>query len=74
MYPNPVKNKLNITSSAAFIDSVEVFDILNKRVISASLDSMNQGTIDVSKLENAVYFITIKTDRGTVTRKFIKNQ
>jgi hypothetical protein len=74
IYPNPVKDKLNISSSTAFIESVEVFDILNKRVISSSLGSMNQGSIDVSKLDNAVYFITIKTDRGSVTKKFIKNQ
>ena len=33
-----------------------------------------QQVIDVANLETGIYFINIKTDKGNIVRRFIKNE
>ena len=68
MYPNPVKNTLNIKSQEA-ISNVAVYDLLGKVVISSN--KVN-NFLDVSALSNGVYIIKLTSDKGVVTKKFVK--
>ena len=68
MFPNPVKNKLNIESKDA-ITNVAVFDLLGKEVISSNIV---KNTLDVSTLSNGVYIIKLTSDKGVATKKFVK--
>ncbi len=70
VYPNPTQDVWNINSSEV-IDSVEIFDILGKRV--AYINSDNQAmTIDASSFDAGTYFATINTKVGSQTMKLIK--
>jgi len=66
LYPNPVSDFLNITTSLS-LNSYEVYDVLGKVVLKASDTKSNQ--IDVSKLNKGIYLI--KFD-DKIVEKFIK--
>ena len=68
MYPNPVKNTLNIKSQDA-ISNVAVYDLLGKEVISSNNVS---NTLDVSALSNGVYLIRLTSNKGVATKRFVK--
>ena len=68
LYPNPVKDALNITTDKN-VQKVEVVDILGKTVLSSKADSKN---INVSSLNAGVYLIVITSENGVSTKKFIK--
>lgn len=68
VFPNPAKDILHIkfkNSGEAF--SVAISDV-NGRLIS---ESQNTHSIDLSGIVNGMYYATIKTDRQTVTKKFM---
>ena len=68
IYPNPVKDILNIESNKDF-QSVEIFNSLGQKVLQSK-----QKQINTSKLSAGVYMIQIKDSKNQVTsKKFIKN-
>jgi len=70
IYPNPVNNVLNISvKNEMTINSLSITD-LNGRVVSTSSSSTS---IDVSNLSSGVYFVSIETNEGKGTSKFVKN-
>ena len=72
VYPNPANNVLNITSSE-IIDNVEVLDIVGRVIISKTLRSSNY-ILDVSGLNNNVYFINYSINGIINTKKVIVNK
>jgi len=69
IYPNPVKEVLRIESGGLKINKLKIID-LSGRIIQQSDGSTNQ--INVSSLPQGIYFIMIETEKGFVTKKFIK--
>jgi hypothetical protein len=67
-YPNPVSNVLNINSQET-IQSVEVFNLLGKKVLSTK--NVN-GSLDVSSLSKSVYILKLTSDNGVSTKRFVK--
>jgi len=71
LYPNPVKDVLNVKTKGANIDSIEIFSMFGMRIEKTpTLGSSN--TIDVSDLAVGTYFIRFTSGEDVVTRKFIK--
>ncbi len=70
VYPNPVKNVLNISSKAS-VDTVTVYDILGKVVLTAS-PAMVSPSIDMSGLSSGTYLVTVKIGNASKTVKVIK--
>jgi hypothetical protein len=69
IYPNPVKNELRIESGELTIENVEIADLQGKTVSTFN----NAGNkINVSHLSAGIYLLKIKTDKGVVTGKFVK--
>jgi Leucine-rich repeat (LRR) protein len=70
LYPNPVKDLLNLQAKNGIaIQSVEIYNIVGQLILALP----NAGkTIDVSSLESGSYFIKINTDSGSTSTKFIK--
>lgn len=69
--PNPMKNTISISNdSDAVLSSIEIVDLNGKIVKKVTGDLANQ--INVSNLSSGVYFVTINSDKGTVTKKVIK--
>jgi hypothetical protein len=68
--PNPVSKTLRIN----FImheSKIQILDMSGKLLISKNADS-NIVEMDVSSLQNGIYFIRIQLQNGSLTRKFIK--
>jgi hypothetical protein len=71
LYPNPAGDEIRIAFSGREIQEFRytVSDILGKTVIPESLST---GVIDISSLNNGLYFITLKDGKGMHALKFIK--
>ena len=77
MYPNPTTGKLHVvwTLCATTIQNIEIFDVLGRTVATHALPEYalpTKITIDISHLEQGMYFIRIQTNNETITRKIIK--
>lgn len=69
LYPNPANTIVQIVSDELF-KSVEVFDIVSKRITFYN-DKTNSLTIDVSNYSNGIYFI--KIDGKTVQKIIVEH-
>lgn len=70
IYPNPATNQLNfLVKNNSTIDDISINDISGKMIYKSNSIS---NTIDVSNLSAGVYFVTFKSDKNSVTKKFIK--
>ena len=72
IYPNPTNGILNIVSAKAPIMSVEVYDVQGRAITNAIVSNQEQYQIDISRLETAMYFITINTAQGSITKRIIR--
>ncbi|MEO8088438.1 MAG: T9SS type A sorting domain-containing protein [Bacteroidota bacterium] len=74
IYPNPARNKLTVGSKQYAIKSIEVCDILGKKLMSEHFDAgIKSATIDVEGLSQGIYFIKLQTEKYIATRKFVKS-
>jgi len=69
IYPNPVKDELIIENADLRISNVEICDLSGKTVYQ--FDNL-KNKINVSALSQGIYIVKLKTDKGIVTEKFIK--
>ena len=69
-YPNPTNDNWNISSSIS-INTVAVYDILGKKVMSLTPHA-NEIVIDASSLKTGMYFAKIVGDNGSKTVKLIR--
>ena len=70
-FPNPTNNSWNISNKNQVITSIEVFNVLGKKVISMQPNTIS-AEVDASNLTTGLYISKIATKLGTVTRKLIK--
>ena len=69
IYPNPVSDILQIYSSEGVsIEKIAIYSMLGESLISTP-----ENSIDVSYLSEGIYFIEVETNRGSITKRFIKD-
>lgn len=66
IYPIPAKNEINISSSEK-LKNISVYNSLGQFLFNA-----NASKINVEKLKKGIYFLKIKTEKGELVEKFIK--
>ena len=66
IYPNPAKDILRVEGKG--ILKVELFNIVGQKVLSINKDF---EAIDISPLQNGIYFICLKTNEGEKTIKLV---
>ncbi|MFA5555889.1 MAG: T9SS type A sorting domain-containing protein [Flavobacteriaceae bacterium] len=67
-YPNPVSDgKIYITSTTTSNKEVEIFDVLGKSVLKATIIK----ELNIGSLAPGVYLIKIKDGENSVTRKLV---
>ncbi len=71
IYPNPVTDKLNIVLENAQNSRVSISDASGRVVFEDEYNAQNIS-INVNDLQAGMYIVTIKTDDGLLTAKFIK--
>ena len=69
LYPSPTKGELTIEGEELRINRMEIVDVSGKTIYRFN-KLTNQ--INVSALSRGIYFVKIETDKGIVTRKFVK--
>ena len=69
LYPNPTSGKLNIEAEEMI--SVSVYDLVGQCVMQMTADD-NQTAIDMSQLQNSIYFIKVNTAKGSAVQRVVK--
>lgn len=73
LYPNPTKDEFNVEISKDIHEfSVEVYNQLGALVYSEKVSNSNTLNVNVDSLNSGVYFVHIKTNFGTVTKRITK--
>ncbi len=70
VYPNPVKDVLNISTKTA-VDNIAVYDVLGKLVLSAQPDVISPK-INMSGLSSGAYMVIVTIGNASKTVKIIK--
>lgn len=74
VYPNPASEVINVELEKANGNTdIRVIDILGKIVIQHSSFNM-YSSIDISELQNGIYFLNVRLDNKTFTKKIIVNK
>jgi hypothetical protein len=71
-FPNPSSDQWSVRTSSQVITSLDVFDVLGRKVISQETNS-NEVTIDATNLPKGMFIATITTAEGVKSIKLIKN-
>jgi len=71
LYPNPASTFVNIKLEDISASKATILDI-NGRILQFVIINDNNKTIDISNLDTGIYFIQITTDKGIVSKKFVK--
>jgi hypothetical protein len=70
-YPNPSSTSWNINVPNQTIKSIEVFNVLGRRVVSNTYND-HEVSIPVTSLASGIYLARVTTDAGTKTIKLIR--
>lgn len=74
VYPNPANNVINIANAEnILVNGVEIVDLNGRTIKSSKFDGVANAEINVSDLASGVYMMTISSDKGTITKKIVKN-
>ena len=69
VYPNPTTDILFIDDDTISIEYIKVLDIMGREVITKTT---NFDQIDFSNFKSGIYFVSLYSDKGIVTKKMIK--
>ena len=72
IYPNPVNGRLYIETLTQ-TQTIEIYDIYGRRQVSEIMSRQGNLTIDVSDLNNGIYFVKINTEKGNIVKSIVKN-
>lgn len=71
VFPNPVKNYLNVHLNGGFeFEQIMVFNMTGQKVYDTGEMLSRHTQIDVSNLENGMYYMTVHTGEGIINKKF----
>ncbi len=76
LYPNPVKNVLNITTGSGDSNNVKVdIHALDGRLVHSSVQKSEYGqvSVDLSKLNKGLYVLTLTVGNSKTVHKIIKD-
>jgi hypothetical protein len=69
IYPNP-SNGVFVIESQEEINEITVFNTIGKIVLKLENPKL-KNSIDLSSLENSIYYVSIKQNSHTITKKII---
>jgi hypothetical protein len=71
VYPNPAKDNIVLKYNTKDPIQIDIYNVLGLRVKSA-VHNTNESNIDISDLQNGVYFLRFKDDGRTISKSFTK--
>jgi len=66
IYPNPANNRVQVISGNNKLILISIYDMLGKEMIRTK-----EKEIDVSNLQEGIYFARVKTSEGILSKKII---
>jgi Leucine-rich repeat (LRR) protein len=71
IYPNPVKDILNIqTENSIFVEAISIYNSLGQ--VIQTITNPNNLSINVATLRTGVYYLTVSSENRSSTIRFIK--
>jgi len=70
IYPNPTTTTLTITSTDK-LKEVRMYNLLGEEILAITPNN-NQSTININQFSKGIYFVEIKTEKGVVRKKVVK--
>jgi hypothetical protein len=55
------------------MSAIQITDINGRIVKNMNLSGVSNTSVDVSDLKSGMYFVSVQTDNGAGTTKFVKN-
>jgi hypothetical protein len=71
LYPNPTNSDVNIEFADLSKKTIEIWDLLGKKIYSTTVYESPSLKINVSSFNKGIYTVVIKGDAITVTKKLI---
>ncbi len=71
LYPNPAKDNLILKYTSKESLQVDIYNVLGLKIKSVIYNN-NDSNIDISDLQNGVYFIRFKDDGKVISKSFTK--
>ncbi len=71
LYPNPAHSELRIRNYELRIKEVKIFNVLGECLLQC-FNTKSETNLDVSSFAKGIYFVQIKTEKGIINRKIIK--
>ena len=72
LYPNPADAQLNVVSPNAAITGISIHDVQGRKVAEHSVNNERSYQVDINALDTALYFVTVTTESGSVTKRIVK--
>jgi uncharacterized repeat protein (TIGR01451 family) len=73
VYPNPATNSIIVNTKQLENNfTIHIYDITGRLVKSEKENAGKETAIDISSIENGIYFLTVTDGKQTTTKKFIK--
>jgi len=69
IYPNPAKNKIQISNIDAISTEIRIFNVLGKQVFHQT--KITEKTIDISSFNKGIYIVKIDIDGKSKTQKLV---
>ncbi|MBK9193543.1 MAG: T9SS type A sorting domain-containing protein [Flavobacteriales bacterium] len=75
LYPNPTNGNVNLAFNTAESKvNVDVYNVLGERIMSRTMNSNGVQTIDMSGMNNGLYYFNITVGDNSTTRKVTLNR
>ncbi len=70
LYPNPVKESINITSRIENIKGLKIYNMIGALVYSSQVNDKS-SSINIQNLPSGIYYAKLELENSTISRKFI---
>ncbi len=73
IYPNPASDKITIANAGNSEETyIRILNLQGKQIMNLQFQNQNNLELDISALAIGIYFIEVKTEKGTALKKLIK--
>jgi len=74
LYPNPANDVVNIGNTEnILINSATIIDLNGRTVKTVKFSGVADAQVNISDLSAGVYMVTVSSDKGSITKKIVKN-
>lgn len=72
LYPNPANNTISIKTTKKINGTTEIIDMMGNILLSKTTENTNYININLDQLADGLYFLKLKVDGKSITKKFMK--